>query len=81
MTACHVLCVSRTLLSLCVVYYWFNWFVLFCVFMYILSFGAVGFMFTGYLRASLSTNILHFLIVFWICFWYASVGSLFSCVM
>jgi len=34
-----------------------------CVFMYKLSFGAVGLMFTGYLCACLSTNMLHFLIV------------------
>ena len=31
-----------------------------CVFMYMLSFGAAGFMFIRYLCASFSTNILHF---------------------
>ena len=49
--------------------------------MYILSFGAVGFMFIKYLCDRLCTNILHFLIFCFICFWYVSVGSLFNCVI
>ena len=52
-----------------------------CVFMYILSFGAVGFTFTKYLCACLSINTLHFLIACWIRFLYVSVGSLFNCVI
>jgi len=50
-----------------------------CVFMYILSFGAIGFMFVRYLYIFLSTSKLHLWIVCWVCLWYFLVGSLFIC--
>jgi len=48
-----------------------------CVCMYILSFGAIGFMFVRYLYVCLSTSKLHLWIACWICLCYLSVGSLF----
>ena len=52
-----------------------------CVFMHLLSFVAVGFIFTKYLCDCLSTSVLHFWSACWICFWYVSEESLFNCFM
>jgi len=40
-----------------------------CVFMYMLSLGAAGFILIKFLCVCLSINVLHFCIVCWICLW------------